>query len=450
MSVLEVGVTAAMALATVVAARRHPPTALALVLAGLLLGSASLGEVREVFLTARWGALVALPFALLRPFPTRPRDAVLELGAIGGGLILMLSALWSIDPELTLMRAASFTLLLLGLARLRNPLVGGWDPRGSVEAIAVMAAAVAAASLLLWQIRPGAAIYVGELRGILENQNGLGLFLGLTFPFVLAAFDRRFGPRVGTAALAVPVVTLVGLTESRTGAVALAVGVLVYELAQRLRARLALNLLVVVAGFLAASLSIGSLDEGGGALPTPTPGVGTGTPAPRPEQPPAEERPDVLGGGSAPGQSRLSALLGARDEGWNAAAGLIRDRPLLGYGFGSGDRVFARYPERAEFVYFQGANPNSGYLQALLELGFVLGLVVFAPLVAALAIGVRAARRAPPAPELAAFLACLSGGLVAAVFESLFTAAGAPWAALLWLSAAALVPLGWRATASPP
>lgn len=440
----------AMAFTTAIAARRHPPAALALVLVGLLLASSSLTAVRDIFLTARWGGLVALPLVLLWPLPRRIGDVTLELGAVAIAVALALSAVWSIDPQLTLMRAASFGLLLLGLASLLTLSGRAWNPRGFVDAISAVAVVTGVSSLLLWLVRPETAIYVGELRGVLENQNGLGLFLGLTYPFVLAAVERRLARRRLLALLVVPVALIIGLSESRSGALALAAGLVAYELATRFPSRLVVHLVLGVVGILAASLTVGNLNATTHPVPpaqTPSPTVPpvTGSPPsppPIPSQPPPEERPDILGRGGPAEQSRLAVLLGARNEGWNATADLILARPALGYGFGSGDRVFARFPEKADFVYFQGANPNSGYLQVLLELGFFFGIAILLPFAYAFAVGVRAARKASFAVERAAFLACLVGGLVAALFESLFTAAGAPWALLLWLSAGALLPLG--------
>lgn len=442
MIALELGVTALMAATTAITARRHPPAALGIVLVGLLLASASVTEIREVFLTARWGGLVALPVALFWPPPRRLGDIRLELAAMGITLVLALSALWSIDPELTLMRAASFGLLIVGVTRAASPSVTRWSTGRAVDVLAVLPLVVTAASLLLWLARPDIAVYVGELRGVLENQNGLGLFVGLTFPFVLAAVDRRWPRRISVVVLTLPTALLLGLAESRAGALALVAGIAAYELSGRFPRRLVLQLLVASSAFLAVSLSVTSLQSGTPAPVTPGPTAPVPAPAPGPSQPaepPSEERPDVLGRGAAQGQGRFTALLGARDEAWGATVDLIADRPLLGYGFGAGDRVFARYPERATFVYFQGANPNSGYLQALLELGALFGLFILLPLVYALAVGIRATLRQPLAPERAAFLACLAGGLAAGAFESLFTAAGAPWALLIWLSAAVLI-----------
>lgn len=440
MTGVELIATAAMAIATGVAARRHPPIALAIVLLGLLLASASVGEVKEVFLAARWGALVVLPLALFWPLPRRLEELSFELGAVAVTAVLALSAVWSIDPKLTLMRAASFGLLLLGVARLVRS--KAWDPRGVVDVIAALSVTVGLASVVLWSVRPDIAVYVGELRGVLENQNGLGLFLGLTYPFVLAAADRRMGKRVWFVGPTVLCAALIGLTESRTGLLALVTGLVVYEVATRSARRLVLQVLVGLSLFLAVNLSISSLDGGQLAAPSAAPPHRAGPGAePVPSGPPRPpERPDILGRGATPGQGRLAALLGARNEAWSATGALILDRPLLGYGFGTGDRVFARYPDRAEFLYFQGANPNNGYLQAGLELGVLLGFVILAPPLFAALTGAVRTRKQRFTAERAAFLACLVGGLVAAVFESLLTAAGAPWALLIWLSAVALLP----------
>ena len=209
---VELIATAAMAIATGVVVRRHPPIAVAIVLLGLLLASASVGEVKEVFLAARWGALVVLPLTLFWPPPRRLDELSFELGAVAVTAVLALSAVWSIDPKLTLMRAASFGLLLLGVARLVRSKT--WDPSGVVDVIAALSVTAGLASVVLWSVRPDIAVYVGELRGVLENQNGLGLFLGLTYPFVLAALDRRIGKRVWVVAPTVLCAFLIDLTAS--------------------------------------------------------------------------------------------------------------------------------------------------------------------------------------------------------------------------------------------
>lgn len=443
MTVLELGVTALMAVATAVTARRCPPAAVGIVLVGLLLASASVSEVRDVFLTARWGGLVVLPLVLLWPLPQRLDELRLELAAVGITAVLALSALWSIDPQLTVMRAASFGLLLVAVARVASSTVVR-TPR-LVDVLAILSIVVAVASLLLWWERPDIAVFVGELRGVLENQNGLGLFFGLTFPFVLAAAERRRPQRISLVLLTVPFALLLGLTESRTGALAFFAGLVLYQAAGRMPRMLLLQLLVAITAFLTMSLSIASLesDARAPAPAVPVPGAPSPSPTPKPPEEPVE-RADVLGRGAPEGQGQLAALLGARNEGWSATVDFISERPVLGYGFGSGDRVFARYPDRAKFLYFQGANPNNGYLQAVLELGGVLSLLILLPLVFALVIGIRSALWRPMEVERAAFLACLGGALVAGGFESLFTAAGAPWALLTWLSAAVLV-RAWRA-----
>jgi hypothetical protein len=433
----ELGLTAVMATLTVIVSRRYPAVAFGIVLVGLLLASSSIIWLKEIFLTARWGALVALPVSLMWPFPRKLNELRLEWIVVGITTIIALSAFWSVDPQLTLLRAASFGLLLFGIVRLVNRRDGAQsDLIGIASVIAVLASLMAAGSVLLWAIRPDIAVFVGDLRGLLENQNGLGLFLGLTYPFVLAVMDRRIGPRVWLVAGTVPFALVIGLSESRTGAVALMVALTTYELTSRFPRRLMLHLLVAISAFMAMSISLASLDE------TPAVGQAPATPA-DPGQgdtsPPSAARPDVFGRGRAAGQTRLAALLGGRNEAWNTTADLIVDRPLLGYGFGAGDRLFRRYPDRAKFVYFQGANPNNGYLQAQLELGLVLWLVIVLPLAYAAAATVRRACTQALTVEAAALLGCLIAGLAAGIFESVFSAAGAPWALLIWLSAVTLV-----------
>jgi hypothetical protein len=138
----------------------------------------------------------------------------------------------------------------------------------------------------------------------------------------------------------------------------------------------------------------------------------------------------------APPESIIDRITGARWEAWQTTVALIASRPLPGYGFGTGDRVFARYPARTQFVFFEGNNPNDAYLQAILELG-VLALVFFSPFALALRLAVRAVLRR--ADDVVPFAALMLASLAAAVVESTLESSGAPWAFFAWLAAAALL-----------
>jgi ABC-type amino acid transport substrate-binding protein len=138
---------------------------------------------------------------------------------------------------------------------------------------------------------------------------------------------------------------------------------------------------------------------------------------------------------SAP-ESFIGRLTGARSEAWRASARLVAAKPVLGYGFGVGDRLFSRYPEKADFSFFQGDNPNNAYVQLVTELGIVGGLLFVLPLALALHAGFRVLRDVDGWAPQAAFPVVLFVGCVAALVESILTSAGAPWELLIWSAAA--------------
>jgi O-antigen ligase len=133
---------------------------------------------------------------------------------------------------------------------------------------------------------------------------------------------------------------------------------------------------------------------------------------------------------------------GGRSEAWRATLRFVRSKPLLGYGFGTGDRIFGLYPSRVHFIWYEGSDPASAYLRLLLELG-VLGLVVLVPLLGAAVLGVRLLVSGRSLEGSSCALVLLAG-LAVGLVESIFTTAGAPWAPLLWAAAAGCY-ASWRA-----
>jgi hypothetical protein len=432
---LEIVLGLAIAAVVVVAARRSLAAAFAICLLALVGASCSIPELRDAFLTARWPPLLAL--AAVLAWPPRAvfaRPSRFEWLLVAAVAVALASVAWSVDPRLTAMRAVSFGVLLFVVVQLAR------RERAADLCLAIAAVTVllGAGSILLWLVRPDTAVFVGELRGLFENQNGLGLFLGLTFPLVLAVLESRGGDGRWLPLAALPFAVVIVLADARAGLLALGVGIVVYELGRRAPLRLVLGVGVAAVGVAAATAAfshVPTLEDRPAAPPVvepaPAPGSGDGDgeeqPAPAPEPQPAPRT-----------QSRLGRLLGARDEGWSAAAELIADRPLVGYGFGTGDRLFDRYPEVADFTFFQGDNPGNSYLQLALEVGLLGAAVFLAPLALAAAAALRP-RAGRLAPAQAAFGALLAGGLAAGMFESLLTAAGAPWAPLIWLAAAVVV-----------
>jgi O-antigen ligase len=233
--------------------------------------------------------------------------------------------------------------------------------------------------------------------------------MGLLVPLSLTAHtDVRVFARRGLLLL-VPAAVCIAASGSRTGLLVTVVGLAVLALvAGPLRVPAAAGALLVIAATLVFSFT--PLEpQGGGA---------TG----------------FLGVQNNPGlhRSRLTTVLGARNEAWSEAARIIKRRPVEGYGFGTGeDRLFDRF--HAHFTWFEGGGPSDAYVQAVMDVGLVGVVILLVPLAAAAA---RALRR-PPGPVWPSVM--LAGTLVGAVFESIFASPGAPFSYFVWFSTAALL-----------
>jgi MFS family permease len=135
--------------------------------------------------------------------------------------------------------------------------------------------------------------------------------------------------------------------------------------------------------------------------------------------------------GEVPSETSRSVLGGSgRAQAWGGALELGAERSLLGYGFGTEDRVFVdRYFEH-------GSNlPENSYIGLFLQLG-VAGVAVFVGFVATLVAGALRVLRRPrwPVGRLAA--ACAGGlvaGLLLALTQSFIYAAGSNATLAVWL-----------------
>lgn len=365
-------------------------------------------------MTARWGALAGLAGAVTWSLPMRELKRPFAAACALAAVVAAVSAMWSIDPALTISRAASFALLLWIVVAAAPPrLMRGSSPRAFAESLAPLSGVILIGSLLLWLVKPSVAVYAGDLRGLLENANGLGLFLGLTFPFVVVVLEIKRLHWLWFAVVVLIYISTIALAHARTGLLVLFAGIFVYCIIRTAWRRLLVTLAIFVATT-AVSLAVSS--------------------------PSAGERPQA--------KSTLSRLLGARDEAWSGTVRLIRRRPLVGYGFGTADHVFTREPNVTRLLFFQGNNPANGYLQVVLECGG-LGLLLLMPLGVALWTFLADAGRNFEDPARAAFFAMLVSGLIGAMFESVLTTAGAPWSPLIWLAAAA-APAGYALTREVP
>ena len=412
--------------------RQSPPLAYVAELVVLLGAISSVPEIKQACLTARWAGLGAL---LISAILSR-RIAILKSPGlvipVFLGSLMAVSAWWSIDPRLTIERGGTVAVLFAVVSVDLAPRLMLPGPRRSfTHGVSAVVPLVVAASLAYWIVDAAGARVSGELRGVLENANALGLILALAYPFLIARIAGERFEWVWLAVIAVGSATVLALSSARTGLVALLVAIAVLEIGRRRGRALVLQVTLVILTFGLAALIAAWPSGAGEKVPSLTSTTTATRVAP---PPPPTKRATVIGTGRPPGQSLVGSLTGGRDESWAAAAKIVAKRPVLGFGFGVGDELFARYPKIARFTYFEGANPGSAYLTLAMELGAVGAVLFLAPLIAAAILAIVALRRRPLTAEEAVFPAVLAAGLVAAVFETILSSAGAPWSLLVWLA----------------
>jgi hypothetical protein len=150
-------------------------------------------------------------------------------------------------------------------------------------------------------------------------------------------------------------------------------------------------------------------------------------------------------GAPPPGAAVVSesrTLLGSsgRVLAWEGATRLSLERPVLGYGFGTEDRVFVD-----RIFFFQGDRPENAYIGFALQLG-VVGLGLFLAFgVALLAMFVRALRRGLPRDgDVVAFACVVLAGFVMALVQSFVYSVGNIGTLTFWIAAFAVAALSRR------
>jgi O-Antigen ligase len=413
---------------------------------------------------ARWAVLaelagVALLYAGLRL--RRPSTLDPRAGLAGSLLALaLLSAAWSPDPQLTLGRVLTLAALFVASASIAYGAVG--RPRAVGAVLLGLLAGMTAVALaglvdLVFEypraVVPATQQAPARYNGIGGNPNQMAMLLALGVPIaVWALLEAR--SRTGKA-LAAAVLLLLGgsivAAGSRGPLLAAFAGVVVLTLViARRRVRR------VVLASAAALLAVG---VGVMQIPQPT----SSPPHLNPIIFPPE--PELLGPKDAQGILPLQNEIGypspyakpyrraffdtsGRTPAWRGALRQALRRPLLGYGFGTEEKVFVdRY-----YLYFSNRVENS-YLATLLQLGVVGLAVLLALLVSIVVLGWRGLRGldAHARGVGGVCLGIVTAGLLIAVTQSYLTSVGSTAAAPFWIAAflLAAVGLGSRAAEAP-
>lgn len=419
--------------------------------------ASSVSELREPGRAGRWVALAGLAAVGLASVVRHRRagfspDRFAVLAAMLASLALA-SAAWSAAPSLTLQRAVSFGVLLvaawaLGTVAAVRPELG----RSLLVALVGAAGLLALAGIAVYLARPDAAVQAAELanparfRGFGENPNTMSMLFAIALPagvwLAVSAGGRR--ARLIASATALLLIGSIGASGSRGAMLAAFVGA-VLVLAASLRRRPLVVGLAAAAALLALSIAVSSR-PGLHGLPAPA-AVPTSV-SPSPARPgdglgpgghvlavPLENDPNELGRPRPGDQAVVNyrTLLGSsgRAHAWDGAIRLCMERPLLGYGFGTEERVFNDH-----YYVFQGARPENSYIGLALQLGLVgLGLFLLGGVVLAIVFfqRVRGWRRSRPVP-----LACagiVASGLVLALSQSYVYSVGNVATVSFWLAA---------------
>ena len=420
------------------------PAVLAATVVAFAAGSSSVAGVVHDGRGARWAALLALFVAAVawvgRPV-ARIRPAV-GVTAVAFLVVVVESAVWSVDPRLTIERAGTFVLLFATAAALALACTGRdgtarlvlWGIVGGALGVTVLGLITLAFDHSA-AVQPATFDLPARYRGFGQNPDTVSLLLALCLPIcawlAFAARDRR--ERIVALAAAVAFDASIAASGSRGAIVAGFVGVFVVVVfvreAIRVRALAGSAAAVLLAATIAVALAPTS--KGNAAAPkTSTPTAASGA-EPKPGyvnvgvQYPFEFDIGFQGPGEAAPTHRTLFGLSGRGEAWRGSIDLGNERPALGYGFGTEDRVFVN-----RYTNFVGGSPEDSYIGLYLQLG-AIGLAVFLALVGALAAG--ALRRA--SPVAIASLGVLAAALVLAIVQSYIYSVGDIGTVTVWVCA---------------
>ncbi|MEP7335537.1 MAG: O-antigen ligase family protein [Actinomycetota bacterium] len=413
--------------------------ALAATIVTMLLAGGSILQGIEPARTLRWAALLALA-ALAVAYAARSRERAWSLtpALVAGALVAVaaVSTLWSANPRLTLGRTAALALVLVVAAALAR----AESPELVLEGVLLGAVAVAVGGLLLLvfdhdrAVQTATTVSPARYQGLGGGPNMAAMVFAIAAPLALHfIFESRTRTmRLAWGAALALLLGSIAFSGSRGALAAAFAGLAVYAL---LGGRpVVLGTAALLAG---ATLAVSVLPSPASSNPPqPTgqdPAPAQVTPAPgyfdaNLQGPRLQDDIGHPGIGVAETTRRERTLSGSsgRTEAWRGALGLVADRPVVGYGFGTEDRTFVD-----RYVFFNSNVPENSYVGILLQLGIV-GLVVLLALAVALVLP--SLRRGSSRVAVAA-TAALAAALVLAFFQSYLYAAGNAATIAAWVCA---------------
>lgn len=303
-----------------------------------------------------WGLAYALAAALWLNASVRRRGAMLwPAGVMVFVVLALLSATWSVAPELTLRRSVA----LAGTVAVGLVIAHFMRPVEVLDAIRRAMLIVALASLILYLVGYPESLdpVYGTLRGVLAQKNALGraLAVGLLASLLAGFLDP---PRWRRRALSViPMVVALALSGSAGGVVLAVIGAVAVTLVGLWRSASG-RVPAVLAGMALLGCLFGLWLANWLTID------------------------DVLGV-----FGRSSTLTG-RTGIWTAAFEAMEERPIVGYGYGAFWTTDAAQAMSSQ-VKFEVVNAHNGFLDVGLGLGLIGVAAAFMVLVSLLLAVVR-------------------------------------------------------------
>ncbi len=365
---------------------------------------------KEFTNVARWVALGTLClFALSAPGgETKGAPTRLKAMALAFATVAIFSSAWSrVLPMYTLQRGLSVLLLAVFLSfvvwpRLRKPA----DYAAVMKVIVMSAWVMMLVSMAMWLGRVGESVRwpTGAVQGAFGNPNSLGMVSAIIIPVTLGYFHYK--KSILTLALLAMSVVLLLLCQSRAGLMGTVVGILAFYAGFYGR-KLWIGVLVMLLLMMGA-LVFRDLGRAGDS----------------------RARTAAFQETLMRGETDASEYGSGRIPLWTGALEKWKERPFLGYGFGTaGDTYYGGTRVPARF--------HSSLVQITTELGLVGVFFFAAPLFYSVARAVH--KRALPSLDrpsravVAALAAGWFGGVTNSLFESWLFSVGNVPTLLVWL-----------------
>jgi len=315
----------------------------------LMMHQTHIGFLRGLLENLRWLPFALLGFAVLAEMAVSGRSWR-RFHGFDTYIVLWLtlafaSAFYSIAPMLTLGRAATLLLVYVAVFWAAWRYAGRRGEDRVVELLLLAGLLVLGGGLLLAPLGGGLVLGV-RFSGLMENPNSVGLLTALLMPLAVERLlsRRRFREYLLVGVMAVGVV----LSGSRGGMLATLVGT-TYVLWKARKRVFVLGLLASLAAMVLVLMS------------------------------PREREAEMVVDPYL--RAETLATGGGRVEVWPVAIRMIRQRPLLGHGFGTEDLLFQSYGYEPEsFLEHAGSYLHNSYLGLTAQVGLVGAVAFFLPL----------------------------------------------------------------------